>query len=109
MNKNYKRVKRSRYSVEHRFVMEKYIGRELTKTEVVHHKNGNKMDNRIKNLLLLPSRAEHNRLHAGSKCPQGHKMIGHNLVIRKNGARRCRKCHNATAHIYKNNPSIANK
>lgn len=31
--------------LEHRKVMEEYLGRPLTRSEIVHHKNGDKADN----------------------------------------------------------------
>ena len=51
-----------RFVKHHRWVMELALGRRLSRNEVVHHENGNKSDNRLDNLRLIPY-GEHSRLH----------------------------------------------
>ena len=49
----------TKYILEHRFVMEQHLGRYLEPGEVVHHIDGDKSNNRIENLQLFASQAEH--------------------------------------------------
>ncbi|MDQ6989205.1 MAG: HNH endonuclease [Mariprofundaceae bacterium] len=47
---------------EHRILLEQRLGRRLRPDEVVHHKNEKKMDNRLRNLAVMPLR-DHVALH----------------------------------------------
>lgn len=51
-----------KYMRLNRFLMEKKIGRKLTKYEVVHHINDNPFDDRIENLELMV-RSKHIEIH----------------------------------------------
>ena len=47
---------------EHRWIMEQHLNRKLLPTEIVHHINHDKLDNRLENLQVV-SRSEHNKIH----------------------------------------------
>ena len=55
----------------HRVVMENFLKRELSSTEVVHHKNENKRDNRIENLEVMDAK-KHISKHARE---EGRKQV----------------------------------
>ena len=55
------------YVLEHRLIMETHLKRLLDRKEVVHHKNGHSLDNRLENLVLFQTNADHLR----------HELTGH--------------------------------
>ena len=51
-----------KYEYEHRMIMQKYLGRDLTPDELVHHIDGDKTNNKIENLEIV-DRSNHLRIH----------------------------------------------
>jgi hypothetical protein len=48
--------------LEHRHVMEQHLGRKLSSQELIHHIDGNKLNNELSNLQLI-TRCSHPHLH----------------------------------------------
>ena len=48
--------------VEHRYIWEQHTGKVIPKGHQIHHKNENKLDNRLNNLQLI-NNSEHQKLH----------------------------------------------
>lgn len=48
--------------MEHRFIMEKHLGRKLKRSESIHHINSKKYDNRLENLMVVTEK-EHCKFH----------------------------------------------
>jgi hypothetical protein len=62
--------------LEHRYVMQQALGRELLDSEEVHHLNRDNGDNRLENLFVVTAE-QHRQLHSEERryCKSGHQTV----------------------------------
>mgnify|MGYP001566630107 CR=1 FL=1 len=71
----------------HRQVVEKFLGRELTKNEIVHHVDENKKNNLLSNLIVFDSNSSHVKWHRRLEVIR--KNITKLNILRKHIVFRC--------------------
>lgn len=92
--------------LEHRYVMEQFLGRKLKTNETVHHKDHDKTNNDISNLEILDV-AEHSKLHGLErgreyvklKCPWCNKIFekprNNTFLCKPSNKYKCTCCSNS--------------
>jgi len=78
------------YILEHRFVMEQYLGRPIKKGEIIHHINGKRDDNRIENLKLICNVGTHRTIHT----------LEHDGIWSRFGHIKCLSCNSTNFQHY---------
>jgi predicted metal-binding protein len=70
-----------RYVAEHRLVVERSLGRKLHNKEEVHHIDGNRLNNDIRNLAVFINKSEHRTEH----CKVRHVLTYRKVVCHECG------------------------
>lgn len=87
------------YIFEHRVVMEKSLRRRLMLGEHVHHKNGQRDDNRVDNLEILDSVSAHRYKHYRAKPCRRCGWVVPYTDNQLRHSKRCRACYERLRHF----------
>jgi len=63
------------YILEHRLIIEAYLGRYLKRKERTHHIDGNPSNNKVKNLMVFISHSVHMRFHKDPKNVKREEIV----------------------------------
>jgi hypothetical protein len=74
---------KQRRVAEHRLVMEKKLGRYLLPTEVVHHIDGNPMNNHPDNLMIFQTNRDHLKTELRGRVPKWTDEGYRNMSVKK--------------------------
>ncbi len=72
-----------KYEREHRIVASKMLGRKLKRSEIVHHKDGDRLNSKSRNLHIC-TQSDHQRAHH-SLDKIGYELFKRGLIVFKNG------------------------
>lgn len=90
------------YVLEHRFVAEQMLGHPIPDGYQVHHKNGDRLDNRRRNLQVV-SPDEHRRIHNAIRANSDHPYWSYKGMI----AKKCTQCNQGFAvHPYRTETAL---
>ena len=66
---------------EHRLIAEEIVKRHLNPEEIVHHIDGNTINNKVSNLMVFATANEHSAFHLGSPAWSNDGIIWHSSKI----------------------------
>jgi len=96
------------YIPEHVLTMSNNLKRPIDKSEVVHHINGVKFDNRIENLVVMKRAVHTSHHHKGFYKPNSLKNLTHvpSIVMHHYSCKHCSKSFSTTGAKQRHNKNV---